>query len=421
MAEYTGQSEPGQVVVLLLGPRQSGKSSVGNVILGRRAFGDNTAFSSRAGGVTVGKQVTVVDTPGWLPIVPSSERVPQELQRALFLCGPGPDVVLLVLSVLSRLGPIQWDALENQLRRLRLDVWDRTIVLFTHTDCLGNFNLQEHIRREGRALQRVLDRCGNRYHVLRGYHSDRTTAQSEVQQLFVKMQRIITATATAAPGRPAQEECVSRGVDRRQQQQRSMMGNQEQIEMRLWPNLPNSVVFVNEGADLGLRQSQWRPAASWQLSRVYSSRRSMSNSPLSIVLLGRRKSGKSSVGNFLLGSRKFKMDSETSRSAAGQGVVSGTSVTVVDTPGWSLFEKDRAKVEKYLSVLGADVWRKMLVLFTFGDELRGKSIQEHVTKQGQSLQWLMQRCGYRHHVIETSLTDDYQLEQLMDKIKNMAQ
>ncbi|XP_055003765.1 uncharacterized protein LOC110161949 isoform X2 [Boleophthalmus pectinirostris] len=388
--------------------------------------------------------VAVVDSPGWLSILPFSERVSQELQRSLSLCGHQPDVVLLVLSVLSPIGPIQRDVMESHLRRLHFNIWERAIIIFTHTEGLGQLTIQDHIRRAGRSLQCLLDHCGNRYHVVQTHHRY-GTPQSEVQQLFMKMQRVIETTRHPVQG------YVNWGMDRRLE--RSMQGNQEQTEMRRRPNLRNDYHLRDGGTDLSLEPRLWRSAAPRQLPRVFSSRQSTSKPPLSIILLGQRKSGKSSVGNCVLDKKQFKTDTKTSWSTVGQGLVSGSSVTVVDTPGWSLYgqaksekvikeiqqsrslcsfgskcvfllvipidsftEKHRAKVEKYLGVLGDDIWGKMLVLFTFGDDLKGKSIEKYITKQGPSLQWVMERCGYRHQVIETSVRCEDQREQLMEKI-----
>uniref|UniRef100_A0A3B5L840 AIG1-type G domain-containing protein n=1 Tax=Xiphophorus couchianus TaxID=32473 RepID=A0A3B5L840_9TELE len=58
---------------------------------------------------------------------------------------------------------------------------------------------------------------------------------------------------------------------------------------------------------------------------------------LNFILLGRRKSGKSSAGNMILGREEFQRDKKTVQCDAGHAEISGWSVTVVDTPGWSLF------------------------------------------------------------------------------------
>uniref|UniRef100_A0A3P9P4R1 AIG1-type G domain-containing protein n=1 Tax=Poecilia reticulata TaxID=8081 RepID=A0A3P9P4R1_POERE len=77
-------------------------------------------------------------------------------------------------------------------------------------------------------------------------------------------------------------------------------------------NKPDCGVCVTAGTD------GWRPA-------------------LSLILLGRRKSGKSSAGNMILGREEFQRDKKTVQCEAGHAEISGWSVTVVDTPGWSLF------------------------------------------------------------------------------------
>lgn len=162
---------------------------------------------------------------------------------------------------------------------------------------------------------------------------------------------------------------------------------------------------------------------------------------LSLILLGRRMSGKTSAGNIILGRGEFQSGKKTVQCTVGHEKVAGWSVTVVDTPGWSLFglakseqvrleierspslcppdskrtfllaipvdsftEKDRKEVEKYLSVLGDRVWGSTVVLFTYGGELRGRTIEKHVEKKGEPLQWVLERCGHRYHVFDSNNT-----------------
>lgn len=177
---------------------------------------------------------------------------------------------------------------------------------------------------------------------------------------------------------------------------------------------------------------------------------------LSLVLLGRRKSGKSSVGNMILDREEFQPDTKTTKSSAGHTTVSRWPVTVVDTPGWSLYglanpeqvrkeislslslcpmrskvtfllalpvdtfgERDRKAVEKYLSVLGDGVWRSTVVLFTYGAELRGRTVERHVEKMGKSLQQVLDRCNRRYHVIDTNTGDETQVKTLLELVEKL--
>lgn len=147
---------------------------------------------------------------------------------------------------------------------------------------------------------------------------------------------------------------------------------------------------------------------------------------------------------------------KTSRCSVGHGEASGRAVTVVDTPGWSLFgladpekvrteigrsqslcpagskvsfllavpvdsfrERDRRAVETYLSVLGDAVWRRTVVLFTYGEELRGRTVQRHIQEKGQPLQWVMDRCGQRHQVFDTNTGDETQVHQLLELLEQL--
>lgn len=120
----------------------------------------------------------------------------------------------------------------------------------------------------------------------------------------------------------------------------------------------------------------------------------------------------------------------------------GVRLAEVDTPGWSLFKpadatrvkqeilrsvmlsppgfqmfllvmpvdsfskSDGRALEEYLSVLGDGVWSHALVLFTWGDELRGRTIENHIEKKGEPLQGILRKCGYRYHVVNNKCTED---------------
>ena len=80
--------------IILLGPRASGKSSSGNTILGTEEFSlERTAQCEKRQGDVAGRQVTVIDTPGWWiddPLNDTSELIKQEIVLSASLCPPGP-------------------------------------------------------------------------------------------------------------------------------------------------------------------------------------------------------------------------------------------------------------------------------------------------------------------------------------------
>lgn len=172
------------------------------------------------------------------------------------------------------------------------------------------------------------------------------------------------------------------------------------------------------------------------------------------MLLGRRKSGKSSTGNTILGVKAFKTGKKTTTSERSLlGYVDYQRVGVVDTPGWSLLyfasekhvrqeiirssvlssygsqvylltipadsfnERDRRELEKHINFLGESVWCRAIVLFTWADLLRGKSIKEHIEQMGEPLQWVLEKCANRYFVISNRNGDCSQNVHLLQYIR----
>ncbi|KAM4627961.1 GTPase IMAP family member 8-like [Polymixia lowei] len=422
-----------KLVLLLLGGRQTGKSSVGDTILGRRVFQTTkgTASSSKEKGSVFGRQVTIVDTPGWPSWLSSPDTISQELSRGLALCRPEPHAILLVVSTTSTFSQDEWKAMEVHLRLLQTPIWQRAIVLFTHGDKLGHLPIQEHIRRQGRSLQWLVERCGNRYHVVA---SQSRAPAGQVKELLEKIDKMVEANMR--PREIQQRMYTQIRKDVRKEEERKV-----QIEMSVMQD--------------GMRRQVWMASGPTYLPRGFLTDPAASKPDLGLILLGRRKSGKSSVGNIILGRGQFQSGRKTVTCAVGHRRMSGLSVTVVDTPGWSLFglaqpeqvrleigrspslcpprskvtfllaipvdsfrERDRKAVEKYLSVLGDGVWRNTVVLFTYGCELRGKTIKKHIEEKGRPLQWLVERCGHMHYIFDKN-TDQTEVSRVLEMVEQL--
>ncbi|MBN3309928.1 GIMA4 GTPase, partial [Amia calva] len=178
-----------------------------------------------------------------------------------------------------------------------------------------------------------------------------------------------------------------------------------------------------------------------------------------IVLLGGGESvGDSSAGNTILGREQFKTgDVSETVTLNCQGEIA-RQLTVVDTPGWWgsvqqnpewvteeimrsvslcppgpnalllnipvwLFftEIDRRAVQEHLELFGDKVWKHTIVLFTGADCLRNRTIEQHIENKGKELQWLIKKCGNRHHVLNNRMMDNRnQVKELLQKIEEMV-
>ncbi|XP_072561339.1 GTPase IMAP family member 9-like [Paramormyrops kingsleyae] len=183
--------------IVLLGGRWTGKSSAGNTILGREEFVTErrTAQCVKRQREVAGRQVTVVDTPGWRmswSVKETPKLVKQEIVHSVSLCPPGPCALFIVLRVDASFTETHRKSVEEHLELLSGTVWRHTIVLFTNGDWLGDRNIEQHIEAEGEALRWLVGKCGNRYHVL---NNEKRGDVTQVTELLEKVEEMVAGNS----------------------------------------------------------------------------------------------------------------------------------------------------------------------------------------------------------------------------------
>uniref|UniRef100_A0A8C2ZP18 AIG1-type G domain-containing protein n=1 Tax=Cyclopterus lumpus TaxID=8103 RepID=A0A8C2ZP18_CYCLU len=180
--------------IVLVGAKGSGKSSTLNTILSRESGRQRARRTARClvgRGEVFGRRVTVVDTPGWWMNYfrdesPVFDR--RELVLSASLCPPGPHVFLLVIRVDRAFTETYRRAAEEHLRLIGEHIWSRVIVLFSFGDWLGDTTTERCIESEGEPLRWLVERCGNRYHVL----NNKTKGDGfQVRELIGKIEEML--------------------------------------------------------------------------------------------------------------------------------------------------------------------------------------------------------------------------------------
>ncbi|XP_061596374.1 T-cell immunoglobulin and mucin domain-containing protein 4 isoform X2 [Cololabis saira] len=161
------------IKLILVGWIGSGKSSIGNLILGRHAFGTASPAASPPTGtphccLQRGKvfdwMVDVIDTPGL------SKTVSPTLRSELFGCinssAPAPHTLLLVIKLGPSFAEVQ-DTLSQVEKMFGENIWRKTVVIFT-TEDQTELDIEEQLKEAKRQLRSVLlKNVNNRYQVLK--------------------------------------------------------------------------------------------------------------------------------------------------------------------------------------------------------------------------------------------------------------
>lgn len=206
-----------EIRLVVLGWRWPGKSLTANTILGREEFHLERAaeFCVTRETEVEGRQVVVVDTPGWFSTQDTPPSYKQELIRGATLCSPGPHAFLLVIPV-GMFTEVDRARIEEHVSLFGEHVWEHTIVVFTWAEVLKRIAIERYIHREGKELQWVLRKCKKRFIVI---NNSIFGDNPQVELLMKKVERVVAEEGghysldvaeepldqKQNPGRPAQE------------------------------------------------------------------------------------------------------------------------------------------------------------------------------------------------------------------------
>ncbi|KAK7170914.1 hypothetical protein R3I94_000963 [Phoxinus phoxinus] len=409
--------------VVLLGGYQSGKSNMAHSFLNVKCEPDQvTTQCVKMEGNIHGRKIILVDTPGWwkcYQLCDTPERLKAELVRSTSICPPGPHVFLLVIEVDFAFSEKHGKVAEGHMQFIGEDTWDQTIIVFTKLKHLGDKTIEQYVEHEGENLNKLTQKCGNRYV---GFDTDLDRDGSQTKELFGKIEKLVAENN----------------------------GRFFKADAKRLMDLEIKIKNVEERATARAHQVLEKRR---KLEEIKSAEAEHDVTPLNIVLLGWVLSGKTLACSVILGA-DISFD-KTVKCVRTCGEVNGRQITVVDTPSFwkflpyqlnadsvnteilkamdssphaillvipvdtSFLEEQMEVILENMRPLGEKVWRQTMVLFTWGGKLGNKPIEYHIESEGDALVGLVEMCGNRYHVFESMRDDRTQINLLLEKIEEM--
>ncbi|MBN3308065.1 GIMA4 GTPase, partial [Amia calva] len=346
------------------------------------------------------KQISVVDTPGILDTNTPDDIIVEEIVRCIQVSSPGPHAFILVLQ-LGRFTREERNAVQALQELFGEQAGRFMIVLFTRGDQLQGQSIDDYVQTCHSDLRELIMKCGGRYHVFNNKNMKNRAQVMELLDLIDKMMAVNEAEHyTQEMYEEAEEKIREKEALLFQQYVQKIKTEEEKKKLEEMAKAKGDRT-----------RKAFKSVLSSKSVTTYCKKKHLITDDKYISVVD-------TPGLF----DTEKPDENTVKEI--------TKCIQMSCPGPHAFllvmqltrftDEEKRSVEALQEIFGEKASKYMIVLFTRGDDLEGKTIHNFMQEAHPELKKLIWKCGGRYHVFNNKDKDNKtQVKDLLAMIECM--